>query len=144
MGILRKQASLTPTEEAIRQLRKALSENARFGITTLQDMADETSAERVLELLKRVPTPIRVRIVRMPLTRPTERDIREGRSLPLSPAPLIRVSGTKWKLDGNPFDGPRQPNVLPGNSQLWSLSLIFQPAELQSMLRQSIEYDDQL
>jgi hypothetical protein len=144
MGLLRKQASLTPTEEAVTQLRKTLSENARFGITTLQDMADEISAERVLELLTRVPTPIRVRIIRMPLTSPTERDIREGRYLPLSPAPLIRVSGTKWKLDGNPFDGPRQPHVLPGDSQLWALSLIFPPAELQSMLRQSIKYDDQL
>ena len=144
MGILRKQASLTPTEEAVRQLRKTLSENARFGITTLQDMADEISAERVLELLRRVPTPIRVRIIRMPLTSPAERDIREGRSLPLSPAPLIRVSGTKWKLDGNPFDGPREPHVFPADSGLWALSLTFPPTELQSMLRQSIKYDDQL
>jgi predicted amidohydrolase YtcJ len=144
MAILRKEASLTPTDEAVRQLRKTLSENARFGITTLQDMADEIPAERVLELLSRVPTPIRVRIMRMPLTNPTERDLREGRSLPVSPAPLIRVSGTKWKLDGNPFDGPREERVIPGDPPLWALSLAFPSQELRSMLRQSLQYDDQL
>lgn len=144
MAILRKQASLTPTEEAVRQLRETLKENARFGITTLQDMADEISAERVLELLTRVNTPIRVRIMRMPLTRPTQRDIREGRSLPLSPAPLIRVSGTKWKLDGNPFDGPREQHGAPGDPQLWSLSLTFPLPQLEAMLRESIEFHDQL
>jgi predicted amidohydrolase YtcJ len=144
MAILRKQASLTPAEDAIKQLRETLSDNARLGITTLQDMADELSAERVLDLLIRVPTPIRVRIMRMPLTSPMERDLREGRSLPLDPAPLIRVSGTKWKLDGNPFDGPRELQVKAGDVPLWSLSLTFQPPELKSMLQESIRYSDQL
>lgn len=144
MAILRKQASLTPTDDAVRQLRMTLNENARFGITTLQDMADEISAGRVLELLTRVPTPIRVRIMRMPLTSRTERDVLEGRSLPVTAAPLIRVSGTKWKLDGNPFDGPRDQPARPGDPQLWALSLMFPPPELESMLRQSIKYDDQL
>jgi predicted amidohydrolase YtcJ len=144
MAILRKQASLTPAEDALKQLHKTLSDNARWGITTLQDMADEISAERVLDLLTRIPTPIRVRIMRMPLTSPTARDLHEGRSLPLDPAPLIRVSGTKWKLDGNPFDGPREPRVKPGDLPLWSLSLTFPPSELTSMLRESIRYRDQL
>jgi predicted amidohydrolase YtcJ len=144
MAILRKEASLTPEDDAVKQLRKTLNDNARFGITTLQDMADELSAERILDLLRRVPTPIRVRIMRMPLTSPTERDLREGRSLPLDPAPLIRVSGTKWKLDGNPFDGPREPRVTPGDSPVWSLSLTFQLQELTSLLRESIRYSDQL
>ena len=144
MAILRKQASLTPTDDAVRQLRETLRENASFGITTLQDMADEISAQRVLDLLTRVPTPIRIRIIRMPLTTPGERDIREGRSLPLSRAPLIRVSGTKWKLDGNPFDGPREEQVIPGDPSLWALSLTFRSQELESMLRQSLKYDDQL
>lgn len=144
MAILRKQVSLTPAEDAVKQLRKTLTDNARFGITTLQDMADELSAERVLDLLIRIPAPIRVRIMRMPLTSPTERDLREGRSLPLDPAPLIRVSGTKWKLDGNPFDGPREPRVETGDVPLWSLSLTFQPSELKTMLQESIRYSDQL
>jgi predicted amidohydrolase YtcJ len=144
MAILRKEASLTPTDEAMRQLSETLSENARLGITTLQDMADEIPAERVLELLTRIPTPIRVRIIRMPLTSPTELDLQEGRALPVSPAALVRVSGTKWKLDGNPFDGPREQHVPAGDPLLWALSVTFAPRELESMLRQSIRYDDQL
>lgn len=143
MSILRKQASLTPADDALRQLRQTLSENARFGITTLQDMADEIPAEEVLEFLTRVPTPIRVRIIRMPLTSATERDLREGRNLPASPAPLIRVSGTKWKLDGNPFEGPREEHITPGEPPLWALSLTFPPPELESILRESIQYHDQ-
>ena len=143
-AILRKQASLTPSDEGVKQLRTILSENARFGITTLQDMADEIPAERVLELLTKVPTPIRVRIMRMPLTGVTQLDFREGRSLPVSPAALIRVSGTKWKLDGNPFDGPREQHITAGDPPLWALSLIFPPSALESMLRQSITHDDQL
>lgn len=64
--------------------------------------------------------------------------------MPRDPATLLRVSGTKWKLDGNPFDGPRDRRVTPGDPPLWALSLILPPRELQSMLRQSIEYDDPL
>jgi hypothetical protein len=144
MAILRKQARLTTADDAVRQLRETLNENAHFGITTLQDMADEISASVVLDLLARVPTPIRVRIMRMPLTTATERDVSEGRTLPVSPAPLIRVSGTKWKLDGNPFDRPRDQVVPTGEPSLWALSLTFPPPELVLMLRQSIKYDDQL
>jgi predicted amidohydrolase YtcJ len=144
MAILRKEASLTPTDEAVGQLRESLRENARFGITTLQDMADEISAERVLDLLALVPTPIRVRIIRMPLTTAEGRDVSGGRSLPPSPAPLIRVSGTKWKLDGNPFDGPHEQRLIPGDPPLWALSLTFRSQELESMLHESLEYNDQL
>jgi predicted amidohydrolase YtcJ len=144
MAILRKRAGLTPAGGTIRQLREALNENARFGITTLQDMADEISASVVLDLLARVPTPIRVRIMRMPLTTADARDVSEGRTLPISPASLIRVSGTKWKLDGNPFDGPRDQGVSSGEMSLWALSLTFPPPELVLMLRESIKYNDQL
>ena len=145
MAILRKRASLTSADGAVRQLRETLNENARFGITTLQDMADEISATAVLDLLARVPTPIRVRIMRMPLTSVAARDVSEGRTLPASPAPLIRVSGTKWKLDGNPFDGPFDPVLTTTSEQsMWALSLTFPPPELVLMLRESIKYNDQL
>jgi predicted amidohydrolase YtcJ len=144
ISILRKLASLTPADDAIRQLRATLSDNARFGITSLQDMADEIPAELALDLLTRVPTSIRVRIMRMPLTNSAERDIREGRSLPLHAGPLIQVSGTKWKLDGNPLDGPRAARVVSGDARIWSLALIFQPPELESMLRESVRFRDQL
>jgi predicted amidohydrolase YtcJ len=144
MAILRRQASLTPAEDAVRQLRETLNENAHFGITTLQDMADEISAAVVLDLLARVPTPIRVRVMRMPLTTAAGRDVSEGRTLSVSPAPLIRVSGTKWKLDGNPFDGPRDQALPAGELSLWALSLTFPSPELVLMLRESIRYHDQL
>ena len=94
MAILRKLASLTPADDALCQLRKTLRDNARFGITNLQDMADETPAERVLDLVTRMPTPIRVRIMRMPLTigfaEPSNRAATGG-SWPVSPEPFGSV-----------------------------------------------------
>jgi predicted amidohydrolase YtcJ len=107
-------------------------------------MADELSASVLLDMLARVPTPIRVRVMSMPLTTAAVRDVSEGRTLPTSPASLIRVSGTKWKLDGNPFDGPHDQVVPTGELPLWALSLTFSPPELVLMLRESIKYNDQL
>jgi predicted amidohydrolase YtcJ len=58
---------------------------------------------------------------------------------------LIRVSGTKWKLDGNPFDGPFDPVLTTTSEQsMWALSSTFSPPELVLMLRESIKYNDQL
>jgi hypothetical protein len=144
MALLRKRANLTDREDAVSQLREVLEENARLGITTVQDMADEVPPERALDLLTRVPTAIRVRIIRMPLTSPAGRDLQEGRGLPRIPSSLITVSGTKWKLDGNPFDGARAKDIPPGEPPLWALELTFPETEMEAMLKESLKNKDPL
>lgn len=81
--------------EALNQLRDKLAQATKFGITSLQDMSHAIAPDRCVELLAKAPTPIRIRVIRMPLTSPRGRNTAEGRSLPRSPAPLITVSGTK-------------------------------------------------
>jgi predicted amidohydrolase YtcJ len=72
------------------------------------------------------------------------RDKTEGRSLPVHPAPLITVSGTKWLLDGSPIERTaalRKPYTdLPSTSG----ELDFPEKEMEAMLRESLQNDDQL
>src|ERR1700691_2088819 len=119
-GVLREYASvrvsrgladLTSDKDAIVELRQTLADAAEHGITTLQAMSEKMPPTRYVDLLKQVPTSIRVRIMRMPMTTSSGRDLSEGQSVPRNPSPLITVSGTEWLLDGVPFEGtfaPRQ------------------------------------
>jgi len=104
MQVDRNLADATSDADAVREVRTTLSRAARWGITSLQDMSNELDPARAVRLLKSVPTPIRVRVMRMPMTTPAGRDLHEGRGLPRRPAPLITVSGTKWLLDGVPLE----------------------------------------
>ena len=95
----------TSDTEALRQLRTQLNEAAKFGITTIQDMSHAMPPDRAVALLEKMPSPIRVRVMRMPGTTAAGRDVKEGRPAPRPDSPLITVSGTKWLLDGTPLEG---------------------------------------
>jgi predicted amidohydrolase YtcJ len=144
-------ADSTSDADALRQLSETLSRATRFGITTLQDMSNVLEPGRAVRLLKRLPTPIRVRIMRMPLTTSAGRDTREGRDLPLHPSPLITVSGTKWFLDGVPLEftldarashkGWRRDNF---DDLVRELPLAFPESEMRAMLAESLRQNDPL
>ena len=132
--------------DAVAELRKTLSAAARWGITTLQDMSNRMAPRRCVALLEKVPTPIRVRVMRMPGTTPAGRDIQEGRPAPRSSNPLITVSGTKWMIDGVPVEGTFAPRDDPSTMDefVQHLELIFPKTELAAMLRESLSDHDQL
>ncbi len=147
----RKLADLTSDKDAIVELRETLADAAAHGITTLQVMADKMPPARYVDLLKQVPASVRVRIMRMPMTASSGRDLNEGQSVPRNPSPLITVSGTKWLLDGVPIEGtfaPRQRQVSSPAKRtepfFGHLQMIFPIKELDAMLRESIRTDDQL
>src|SRR6516162_234984 len=136
--------ALASESEALQQMRAFLSQAARFGITSVQDMSMPAGAERCVALLEKAPTPIRVRVMRMAGTSANSRDTREGRSLPRNPTPLITVSGTKWVLDGSPIESSaalRKPYTDQPNTSGW---MNFNEKEMEAMLRESLENDDQL
>jgi predicted amidohydrolase YtcJ len=136
--------ALASESEALQQMRAFLSQAARFGITSVQDMSMPAGAERCVALLEKAPTPIRVRVMRMAGTSANGRDTREGRSLPRNPTPLITVSGTKWVLDGSPIESSaamRKPYADNSKSSGW---LNFNEKEMEAMLRESLKNDDQL
>lgn len=147
--ITRRLADLTSDAAAIDQLREALSRATKFGITSLQDMSQAMAPNRLVALLSRVPTPIRVRVIRMPLTSPRGRDTTEGRPVARHPAPRITVTGTKWMLDGTPVERtlePREarPSGVPFETLFSEIGLTFPAAEIEKMLRESLRDHDQL
>src|ERR1700722_17369285 len=106
---------------------------------------------RAVSLLEVIPTPIRVRVVRMPGTTPAGRDKEEGKGVAAHPAKLITVSGTKWLADGVGIEGtftprgewniPAQP---PFDTLFTALPLEFPKQEYRAMLQESIRNNDQL
>jgi predicted amidohydrolase YtcJ len=143
-------ASVTSDADARRQLQKVLERAARWGITSIQDMSNGIEPERAVRLLCAIPTPIRVRVIRMPLTTPNGRDLREGRSLAVHAALLISVSGTKWFLDGVPLEFTFDPRgshtgaAPPFDETVRILPMIFEPHELTAMLREALQNNDPL
>jgi hypothetical protein len=146
MIMYRKLADRTSDDDAVSQLRKTLDEAARFGITTIQDMSNAMPPQRAVRLLERVPASTRVRVMRMAMTTPSGRDIREGWPQPVSSNPLVRVSGTKWMLDGVPIEGTFLPRTdsTPFRTREMNLGLTFPESELPAMLHESLANDDQL
>ena len=147
----RKLTDLTSDADALGALRKEFDELSKFGITSIQDMSNEIAPEHCVALLKEIPTPIRVRVIRMPNTTPTGRDTEEGRSLPRHPSHLITVSGTKWFLDGTPLESTLEPRERAAGQPLngidqrvATLSRTFPKDELLSMLLESLRNNDQL
>lgn len=151
IGVSRKLADLTSNKDAVVELRETIADAAEHGITTLQVMSEKMPPARYVKLLEQVPTSIRIRIMRMPMTTPSGRDLNEGRSIQGNPSPLITVSGTKWLLDGVPIEGtfaPRQAHA-PNSAHriepfFGSLQMSLPVQELDAMLRETLETGDQL
>lgn len=147
--VTRRLADLTSDAAAVDQLRDALSRAAKFGITSLQDMSQAMAPDRLVALLAKVPTPIRVRVIRMPLTSPSGRDTTEARSVARHPAPRVSVSGSKWMLDGTPVERTLEPREARRSGMAFEtmfsdLGLTFPPPEIEKMLRESLRDHDQL
>jgi len=151
LQMTRTRANLTSETDALAELRDYFSRAVKFGITSIQDMSNAMSPDRCVALLQKTPTPIRVRVMRMPMTTPGGRDTLEGRSTTRNPTPLITVSGTKWMLDGTPLEGTlatrqAQKALVATDANLaWStLALTFPEKEMEAMLRESVKNNDQL
>ena len=151
MNIERAAADRVPANAAIRQLRQQLDEEAKYGVTSLQELSITMAPSRAVSLLETIPTQIRLRVVRMPGTTPAGRDMEEGKGLPSHPASLITVSGSKWLADGVGIEGtftPRGawkiPAKPPVDSLFTELPLEFPKREYRAMLQESIKNNDQL
>jgi predicted amidohydrolase YtcJ len=151
LNIERAAADRVPDSAAVVQIRQQLDEEAKYGVTSVQELSIAMAPSRAVSLLEAVPTQIRVRVVRMPGTTPSGRDIDEGKNVPAHPARLITVSGSKWLADGVGVEGtmtprgawkvPAQP---PLDSLFTDLPLEFPKGEYPAMLQESIKNNDQL
>lgn len=145
-NVERRLSDQTSDADALAELRRTFSAAVKWGITSIQDMSNAMEPKRCVALLEKMPTPIRVRVMRMPGTTPAGRDTQEGRPVPRSSNPLITVSGTKWLLDGVPLEGTFAPRNDPATVGYFVLheQLTFPETELAAMLRESLHDQDQL
>jgi predicted amidohydrolase YtcJ len=151
MDIERTVENAVPEKDAVAQLRSALDDAERFGITSIQDMSNGIPPARAVALLEEIPARIRIRVIRMPGTTAAGRDVEEGRGVPRNPNGLIAANGTKWMTDGVPIEGtftPREsikmPNAPPFDDIFGDLPLTFPEKEIAAMLRESLKDNDQL
>lgn len=140
----RRFSELVSEQEAIKQLNQFFKQEARWGITTLQNMADPIAQDRCVALFEKSPPPIRVRVMWFGLTGPHGRLKTEGRAKPVSSLPLVTVSGTKWVLDGTPFERSAALRMPYSDRPGTSGELNFSRSEMESMLRESLNSRDQL
>jgi predicted amidohydrolase YtcJ len=158
-GVLREYATIvsdrtleaiTTDPEGVNELREHLQQAASFGITSIQNMSNVPSA-RFISLIEKVPTPIRVRVMRFAPTTASGRDVKDGLDSPRNPSPMITVTGTKWILDGTPLENtflPRKPEPGIGPKSLedgvLELGLSLPAPEIAAILRETLESKDQL
>jgi predicted amidohydrolase YtcJ len=102
-------------------------------------------------LVEKVPTPIRIRVMRSPPTTPAGRDIQDGVGLPRHPSPMVTVTGTKWLLDGVPLENtflPRKSGAAGGLTSLedgvLQLGLSLPQPEIAAILQETLDSKDQL
>ena len=142
--------TMTTDTDGVSELRDQLQQAAKFGITSIQNMSGAPPA-RFISLLEKVPTPIRVRVMRISPTTPAGRDVNDGLGLPRNPFPMITVSGTKWLLDGVPLENtflPRKAGPGAGRASLedgvLQLGLALPQPEIAAILRETLASNDQL
>jgi predicted amidohydrolase YtcJ len=142
--------TMTTDADGESELREQLKQAAKFGITSIQNMSGAPPA-RFISLLEKVPTPIRVRVMRISPTTPAGRDVKDGLGLPRNPSPLITVSGTKWLLDGVPLENTFLPRKAESDAApksledgVFQLGLSLPKPEIAAILQEILQSKDQL
>lgn len=143
--IARNLAGTVFPKETIESMRAFADEAVRYGITSVQNMS-ALPVYRYLQLLVQARLPIRVRIIHHPQTSVKGRDLSDGIPFPLRPpsSPFIKVSGTKWILDGTPLERGAALRASYRDQAGWSGRLNFSEAEVASMVKESLARKDQL
>ncbi len=144
-SLSRSLANRIPDADLIRDVQSLADEAVRYGVTSIQNMPF-MSPVRCVKLLQEAQLPMRVRVIRMPMTSIDGRDLTEGRDLPLHPSgqPVITVRGTKWILDGTPIERGGALRATYHDRPGWSGRLNFPETEIASMTHESLQWEDQL
>jgi len=144
-GLYVRLASRVPDADLMQGMQALADEAVRYGLTSMQVMA-MLPVERYVKLLQGAHVPIRVHVIRFPLTTADGRDLAEGRGLPLHPSgqPLLTVRGTKWIADGTPAEWDAALRGTYRDRPGWSGWLRFSETEIASMVHESLQWDDQL
>lgn len=138
----RRLAETVSDADAIDQLKTYSDQALAFGITSLQNMS-MLSLARYEKIERHGPAPIRLRMIRFPMTE--EGRVTEGRNLPVDDPerPLSAISGTKWILDGTPVErGAALRRAYPGDANAVG-KLDFPPDEIKVILKEAFDSNEQ-
>jgi len=132
-------------EEAIKSLREMAAEAVRYGVTSIQIMPF-MKMDRFARLLTKADLPIRVRAIAFPLTTHRGRDLSEIRQLGKinEASPKVKVGGIKWILDGTPVERGAALRRPYKDRPDWRGKLNFPESEIAAMVKESLEYKQQL
>jgi predicted amidohydrolase YtcJ len=124
-----------PQADAVANVRRYVQEALRLGITSVQDMGTALAAPRLAELLREAGAPLRWRVMRFSLERPSADDASEGRGRDEKVG--VVVWGRKWILDGTPVErlaATRRPYA---DRPAWTGRLDFPPGEIRAAVEQA-------
>lgn len=138
----RRLADSVSDDEAIEALKRYSDQALAFGITSIQNMST-LSLARYEKIERHGPAPIRIRMIRFPMTENGR--VTEGRDMQAADRerPLSIISGTKWILDGTPVEqGAALRRPYPGGGTN-SGKLDFPPDEIKVILKEAFDSKDQ-
>lgn len=97
-----------PSTEALfsESLKQLTKECLYFGITSIQNMCTGATPEAFIRALKETPVPMRFRLIRWGQFRNDGRILIPAKNFTsdVRGLDLVRLSGTKWMLDGTPIE----------------------------------------
>jgi predicted amidohydrolase YtcJ len=138
----RRLADTVSDDEAIDSLKNYSNQALAFGITSIQNMSP-MSLTRYEKVERHGPAPIRIRMIRFPMTENGR--VTEGSDLPVTDKerPLTMISGTKWILDGTPVEkGAALRRPYPGGGENMG-RLDFPPDELKVIMKEAFDSKEQ-
>jgi predicted amidohydrolase YtcJ len=94
-----------PDTTWVRPLQAYGAEALRYGVTSVQNMADALPPDQTLRVVKAAALPLRLRIIPFPMTTQWGINRREWADVERHPTPLARVEGIKYILDATPLEG---------------------------------------
>lgn len=131
---------LFPDSVMLRLLRERAANAAALGITSIQTLLLSQEPERAVRLLRAADLPVRVRLVRTPMTGPAGR-LAGWEGLTLSGRDT--VSGTKYILDGTPVERLAATRADYADRAGWRGRLNFPPDTLRLILQDALASGDQ-
>lgn len=138
----RRLADSASDDEAGAALKTYSDEALQYGITSIQNMS-MLSLARYEKVARHFPAPIRIRMIRFPMTENGR--VTEGTNLPPTDheRPLAIISGTKWILDGTPIErGAAIRRPYPGTTDATG-RLDFTPEEMKAIAKEAFDSKEQ-
>jgi predicted amidohydrolase YtcJ len=143
-GASRAVVSALPARTLDAAMRNYAHDGMQYGITSVQDMADDLTPELTMRVVHRNPPPFRLRIIKFSIPDEHDRRIAEWDAVQHATTPLVEVSGRKWILEGTaPDRNALRRSPYPGRPD-WYGALNFAVDTVRAVLREALANRDQL